>query len=176
MQRALPVPPKAWPERVWHGAQAFTRFLAREPSIAYLGFVECYAIGPGFAMRAHETQLAFTLSLEEGYRQRPQAQSLPRACSALSAAAIFELGFWVSRHSPSIYLWPIQPLAVYIALARFIGADEAGEFLMAKLSATGPAPRASAPDRRPLPRRLHPSTRGRGSIPHHGLTHRPALT
>jgi AcrR family transcriptional regulator len=136
--------PRAWPERVWHGAHAFTGFFSSEPLFAHIGFVECYATGPGFATRVHDTQLAFTLFLEDGYRQRPEARSLSRACSALSATAIFELAFQVSRRSPSMYLRAVQPLAVYIALAPFIGADEAGEFLMAKLSAPGTAASASA--------------------------------
>lgn len=122
-----------WPERVWHSAHAFTSVMAREPLTAYLGFVECHAPGPGFAPRMHDTQLAFTLFLEEGYRQRPQAQSLPRTCSALTATAIFELGFEVSRHGPSLLMRCMQPLAVYIALAPFIGRDEAGEFVSGRL-------------------------------------------
>jgi len=127
--------PRAWPERVWHGAQAFTGFLSSEPLFAYLGFVECYAIGPRFALRVHDTQLAFTLFLEEGYRHRAQAQSLSRACSVLTAAAIFEAGFQASRCGPSLYIRRMQPLAVYIALAPFTGIDEAGEFVTGKLSA-----------------------------------------
>jgi AcrR family transcriptional regulator len=136
--------PRKWPERIWHGALAFTSFFASEPLFAYLGFVECYAIGPGFASRVHDTQLAFTLFLEDGYQQRPEAQSPSRASSALTATAIFELGFQASRRSPSVYLRPMQPLAVFIALAPFIGANDAGEFVMAKLSATDADAPASA--------------------------------
>jgi AcrR family transcriptional regulator len=128
--------PAVWPERVWRGAHAFTGFLSREPLLAYLGFVECYALGPGFAARVHDMQLAFTLLLEEGYRQRPQGRRLSRACSHLAAATIFEAGFQASRRSASIFLRRLQPLAVYIALAPFIGLEEAGEFVAAKLSAT----------------------------------------
>jgi AcrR family transcriptional regulator len=124
-----------WPDRVWHGAQAFTRFLAREPLIAYLGFVECHATGPDFAPRVHDTQLAFTLFLEDGYRERPQARTLSRACSALTAAAVIELGFQISRRGTGALLRRVQPLAVYISLAPFVGLDAAGEFVMGKLSA-----------------------------------------
>jgi len=112
---------KVWPERVWHAAQAFSRFLSREPLIAYLGFVECYAVGPRFAGRVHDTQLAFTLFLEEGYRQRPQAPALSRACSALTASTIFEAGFQGLRREAGLHIRGLQPLAVYIALAPFIG-------------------------------------------------------
>jgi AcrR family transcriptional regulator len=135
---------RAWPERVWHGVQALTRFFSREPSFAYLGFVECYAIGPGFVMRVHDTQLAFTLFLEEGYQQRPEAQSLSRMCSALTATAIFELGFQVSRRGPGLYMRRMQPLAVYVALTPFIGSDAAGAFVADKLSAMDSAAPAAA--------------------------------
>jgi AcrR family transcriptional regulator len=124
-----------WPDRVWHCARAFTAFLAREPLLSYLGFVECYAIGPSFALRVQDTQLAFTLFLEEGYRQRPPAQPLSRACLALTTTAIFELALQGSRRGPSLYLRSLQPLAVFIALAPFIGLDEAGAFVRRKLTA-----------------------------------------
>jgi AcrR family transcriptional regulator len=130
-----------WPERVWLSGQAFTGFLAREPLFAYLGFVECYAIGPGFVPRVHDTQLMFTFFLEEGYRQRSRARSLSRSCGALAATTIFELAFQGSRRGTSSQLRRLQPLAVYIALAPFIGPDAAGAFVTSKVSET----RSSAP-------------------------------
>jgi AcrR family transcriptional regulator len=133
----------AWPERVWHGAQAFAGFMAREPQIAHLSFVECYAIGPQFALRVHAAQRAFTLFLEEGYRQGPTADSLSRSCSVLTATAIFELAFQGTRRDPSLYMRSLQPLAVYIALAPFIGLEDAGQFVIGKLSAYSRAPAAA---------------------------------
>jgi AcrR family transcriptional regulator len=133
----------AWPERVWRSAHEFTGFLSREPLLAHVGFVECYALGPDFAARVHHTQLAFTLFLEEGYRQRPQAVPRSRSASALTAAAIAEGGFQGTRHGRGLYLRHLQPLAVYVALAPFIGVDEAREFVDRKLSelpAAVPAP------------------------------------
>jgi AcrR family transcriptional regulator len=131
--------PGAWPERVWSGVQASTRLLAREPASAYLGFVEPYAIGPSFASRVHDMQLAFTIFLEDGYRQRPEARALTRACSTLTATAIFETGFQASRHGTSLHIHRMQPLAVYIALAPFIGRNAAGEFVTRRLSASAHA-------------------------------------
>jgi AcrR family transcriptional regulator len=128
--------PRAWPERVWHGSEAFSRFLMREPLLAYIGFVECYAIGPGFAPRVHDTQLAFTLFLEEGYRQRPEAASLSRACSTFIAAGIFEAGFQAIRRGPQ-FLRRMQPLGVYMALAPFIGSEAAEAFVTDKLAGAG---------------------------------------
>ena len=130
---------RGWPERVWQSALAFTNFVSREPLLAYLGFVECYAIGPSFAARVHDTQLAFALFLEEGYRQRPEAASLPRSCAALTVAAIVETGFLGSRRGVSLHLRRLQPLAVYVALTPFIGTDEAGRFVTGKLAVQAPA-------------------------------------
>jgi len=123
-----------WPERIWQSAQAFTGFFASEPSLAYLGFVECYAVGPGFASRVHDTQLAYTLFLEEGYRQPREGPAPSRATSELTAAAIAEAGLQVTSRSPGLFIRRMQPLAVYIALAPFIGVDRAGEFVTGKLA------------------------------------------
>jgi AcrR family transcriptional regulator len=121
-----------WPERVWRASLEFTGFLAREPLFAYLGFVESYALGPDFAARVHECCLAFTVFLEDGYLQRPRAGLRSRGCASLAAATIFEAAYHASRNGPGVYLRRLQPLAVYIALAPFIGADDALCFVTAK--------------------------------------------
>lgn len=126
--------PGPWPQRVWDAARAFTGFFAAEPAFAHLGFVECYALGSSFLSRVHDTQLAFTLFLEDGYRQRPHT-TLPRSFSALTAATIFEAGFLACRGGANLYMRRIQPLVVYIALAPFIGSAQAEDFLDGKLRA-----------------------------------------
>jgi AcrR family transcriptional regulator len=125
-----------WPERVWASALAFTGYLSREPLLAHLGLVECYAVGSTFVRRVHETHLAFTLFLEEGYRQSPEAELLSRECSALTMESIFEMAFQASRWNAALHMRRMQPLAVYVALAPFIGPDEAGEFVTKKLVAS----------------------------------------
>jgi AcrR family transcriptional regulator len=133
--------PRVWPERVWHAAQAFTEFMAREPTIAYLGFVECHAAGPRFEAKVHETHLAFTLFLEEGYRQHPQDASPSRTKSVLATAAILEAGFSGSRSGTSLQIRRLQPLAVYIALTPFMGPARAGRFVARKLATKAHAER-----------------------------------
>ena len=66
-----------------------------------------------------DTQLAFTLFLEEGYRQRGQSNPSARVL-ALIAAAIFEVRF---KALVAVRALPatVQPLAVYVALAPFLG-------------------------------------------------------
>jgi len=125
---------RVWRDRIWDGFEASTAFFSRQPLLAYIGFVECYSIGREFAMRIHDTQLAFTLFLEDGYRQREEAKALSRDCSELTAASIFEAGFQASLRGPAMNIRRVQPLSAYIALAPFIGRDAAGEFVMSKLS------------------------------------------
>jgi len=133
-----------WPQRVWSSAMAFTGFLTREPLFAHLGFIECYSVGRAYVPRVHNTQLAFTIFLEEGFRQRPEAEGLPRSCAALTAAAIFDLAFDACRRGPGDHMRRTQPLAVYIALAPFVGPDAAGEFVTDMVSTHRRASRAVA--------------------------------
>jgi hypothetical protein len=134
----------SWRECVWQAGLAFTGFMAREPLVAHIGFLECYAIGPRHMPRVHDTQLAFTLFLEQGYRERPGAEALSRELSSLVAATIFETAFQASCQGPAFELRRAQPLAVYVALAPFIGVDDAGEFVLCKLTGATGASRAAA--------------------------------
>jgi AcrR family transcriptional regulator len=146
---------RVWRDRIWDGFDATTAFFSREPLLAHIGFVECYSIGREFALRVRDTQLAFTLFLEDGYRQRAQAKELSRDCSELTAATIFEAGFQASLRGPAMNLRRVQPLSVYIALAPFIGKDAAGEFVKRKLRAGRPV----SPDRQAAREEIHPSAR-----------------
>lgn len=122
-----------WSERVWDSARAFSGFFATEPALAHLGFVECFALGPGFLRRVLDTQLAFTIFLEEGYRQRAEAEALPRSLSTLTASLIFEAGFLACCGGASRYMRSVQPLVVYVALAPFVGPERATRFVARKL-------------------------------------------
>jgi AcrR family transcriptional regulator len=126
--------PGAWPQRVWVSTAAVSSVFAREPSFAYLGFVESYSLGPRLAPRVHEMQLAFALFLEDGYRQRQKTHTLPRACSALTAAAVAEVGFEASRRDAGRHLSSRHPLTVFIVLTPFIGRDPAGRFVADRVS------------------------------------------
>jgi AcrR family transcriptional regulator len=124
-----------WPEKVWAASRAFALFLVREPTLAHLGFVECYAVGRAFEPRVHASQLAFTAFLDEGYRQLTESPSMRQTCSELTAASIFEAGYQECRRTP-LNMLRVQPLAVYIALAPVFGVDAAGRFVANRLSRT----------------------------------------
>jgi AcrR family transcriptional regulator len=114
-----------WPRRMWKMLQTLIELIAANPAISHLRLVECYAAGPAAIHRAEQITRSFTIFLQEGYRYRPEAASLPRLCSQAIAGAIFEIvqrlaatGQWAEmpRHLPEL---------AYIAIAPFTGPQEA---------------------------------------------------
>lgn len=114
-----------WPQRMWLMLSALLELISANRAISHLRLVECYAAGPEAMRRAEEIIRTFSIFIEEGYHYRPQAAELPRLCSQAIAGAIFEIvqrlvaaGRWdeVGRHLPQL---------AYIAIAPFVGAQEA---------------------------------------------------
>jgi TetR/AcrR family transcriptional regulator len=126
-----------WPQRVWDSAQAFTAFFAAEPAFAHLGFVESYALGASLHPRLRDTQLAFTFFLDDGFTRLP-AGPPPKSFAQCCALVIFEAGFQATRAGPSRHMRRMQPLAVYVALTPFIGAQAASRFVASQLGRQRP--------------------------------------
>jgi AcrR family transcriptional regulator len=122
-----------WPERVWDSGLAFTKLFASVPSLAYLGFVESYSLGPEEALRTDDTMLAFTVFLEDGYRYRPQASHLPRLLSQAIAGAVLETAVTYVRRDRVAELPGLLPIITYMILAPFTGTDAARKFVDRKV-------------------------------------------
>jgi AcrR family transcriptional regulator len=126
-----------WPEQVWDAGAALTSFVVGAPSFAHFGFVESYALGPTVARRTDDAILAFTVFLREGQRYRPEAPALsPTAANAIVSSAIDMVAYYVRRRRAAD-LFGLQPLATYMILASFMGAEEAREFVEGKLREIG---------------------------------------
>ena len=67
-----------WHERVWRAMRTLLELVAANPVMSHLRLVECYSAGPVAAHRGEEVARSFSIFLEEGYRQRPEAAALPR--------------------------------------------------------------------------------------------------
>jgi AcrR family transcriptional regulator len=131
--------PAPWPERIWNAGRAFFGYVGRHPELAYLDFVETYAVGPEAILVRHENQMAFTLFLEEGYRQGPAAERLPRIASEAIASAIYGLMRRQVLRGRTEMMPAVLPAATYTILAPFIGPEPAMEFIEAKVRAAAPA-------------------------------------
>lgn len=116
---------ESWPDQVWGGLETLLRYIASRPHLIHLDAIEAYAAGAAAIRRSFENRMAYTVFLEDGYRQRPQAKSLPRLCSEAIAAAIQELVRCQVAAGRTEQMLEILPEAVYVALAPFIGPEAA---------------------------------------------------
>lgn len=114
-----------WPERIWRMLKALIELIVESPTISHLRLVECYSAGPEAVRRAEEITRSFTIFIEEGYRQRAEAATLPRMCSQAIAGAIFEI---IQRDVADRQLAGLAarlPQLTYLAIAPFMGAEAA---------------------------------------------------
>jgi AcrR family transcriptional regulator len=123
---------RTWPERVWSGLRGLLQHMAADPDLAYVVLVEPNAAGDRALQRVVDMLQAFTIFLEEGYRQNPRAEQLPRLCSDAIAGSIFELLYHHAVHDLIPRLPELTPQCTYTALAPFIGPTQAAEFVQAK--------------------------------------------
>jgi AcrR family transcriptional regulator len=114
-----------WPERLWRMLTVLIGLIASNPPVSHLRLVECYSAGPVASRRAEDITRAFTIFLEEGYHCGATRGNPPRLSLQAITGAIFEIvqrlvarGEWdeLPRHLPQL---------AYIALAPFIGTEEA---------------------------------------------------
>jgi hypothetical protein len=114
---------------VWAGLQTLLELMADNPAQSHLRLIECYAAGSQAARRAEEITRSFTIFLEEGYRWRSQARTLPRLCSQTIGGAVFEIIQRVVARGETRELPRYLPQLVYVAIAPFTGPEAAVELL-----------------------------------------------
>jgi len=122
----------SWPERTWEAASAFAQFLEANPTIAHVGFVEAYAVGPGAVQRVEDSHVAFAIFLQEGYQHARDGLSPSRVGLDAIITAIFEIVYMQARASPRPKLSGLVPHITFLVLAPFLGAGEANEFIAGK--------------------------------------------
>ena len=119
----------SWPERMWAAGEAFAGFLESNPLIAHVGFVEAYAVGPGAVQRVEDSHVTFTIFLQEGYQH--DAGHAPPSRLALEAiiTSIFEIVYREARSRREPRVSGMLGSMAFLALAPFLGADEANRFI-----------------------------------------------
>jgi AcrR family transcriptional regulator len=131
----------AWRDRVWDGLQATLSYVASQRGLMYVDLVESYAAGTVAIRRSFDNRMAYTLFLEEGYRERPEAGQLPRLVSEGISGAIQELFRRQVMIGRGGQMLELLPLAAYLTLAPFIGSTSALELVKEKLRAPRQDPR-----------------------------------
>jgi AcrR family transcriptional regulator len=129
---------ESWPERMWAAIHAAGEWNADNPAASHIGFIETHAVGSEFTRRIVEIVMAFAVFLEEGYRYRPEAETLPRISSDAIAATLCELMYSETRCGRATLFRDLIPHVAYLALAPFMGPQQAEAFIELKLRESAP--------------------------------------
>jgi AcrR family transcriptional regulator len=124
-----------WPERVWSGLRALLEHMAGAPELTYAAIVEPSTVGEDALQRHTDTLRAYNLFLQEGYRQRPEAHALPHICSDAITGAMLETVHDDIYNDRIEQLPCLLPQLAHVALTPFIGAEQAGALVDAKVDA-----------------------------------------
>jgi AcrR family transcriptional regulator len=124
----------SWPERSWEAGRAFTQFLELNPTIAHVGFVEDYAVGPGAIQRVEDSHVAFTMFLQEGYQHAPHDDPPSRLALEVIITTIFEIVYHQARASARPQMAGLLAQINFLWLAPFTGPAQANEFVAAQAS------------------------------------------
>lgn len=125
----------SWPDRVWAAGDAYTRYVGGNPALARVGFLVPYAAGPRSARHMDQVLKAFTVFIQEGYSYVPRTEAPPSDVVPMAiAATIFDMGYRKCRADKSAELPALLPQAFYVAVAPFLGPEEAGGLIKTKLA------------------------------------------
>lgn len=113
-----------WPTAVRAAFGALLNFLASRPALAHLVMVDVYAAGPQALEHRDAALRPLTTILEEARQRSPQVP-------AIAVEAIFGGIYWLARRQirelGAAGLPALAPLCTYLALAPFVGSEQAGE-------------------------------------------------
>jgi AcrR family transcriptional regulator len=111
-----------WSSAVRAAIGALFNFLTSRPALARLMLVEAHVAGP-FALEPRVGYLEpLARLLAEGREQNPEA---PPITSELVAGVFYSLGRKAMREGGAAALPGLAPLCTYLALAPYVGAEEA---------------------------------------------------
>lgn len=111
-----------WPHAVHAALAAMLAFCAAEPAYTRLGAVDVYAAGGRSLEQREQVMKGMELLLAPGYERRPDTS--PIAAEAIGGAIYATIYEKVKRGQVET-LQEVGPLATYVALAPFLGAEEA---------------------------------------------------
>lgn len=113
---------RSWPEAIRVGVWASLAFFESEPDFARLIAVEVYAAGTEALARRDLAIESVQRYIEEGFKYAPEAS--PIAGEAI-VSALYAMFSERVRSKGTKSLRSIAPLAIYMILAPFLGAEEA---------------------------------------------------
>jgi AcrR family transcriptional regulator len=115
---------RGWPAAVRAAFEAMFAFFAAEPDYARMAMVEVYAAGGSALARRGQMISGLQAFLEPGFERSPE---LPRILAEAIGGATYVLVYRQIRAGGAAELPALAPLATYLTLAPFLGAEEAAE-------------------------------------------------
>jgi AcrR family transcriptional regulator len=147
----------SWPERMWEAYRAATQSVQENPTVANIGFVESYAVGPRGIQRVEDSRVAFTIFLQEGFRVKQSGPVPSRVALEAIVTMIFEIVYREARASSEPQTTTLLAAIMHLCLAPFMGSAAANAFIDAKLAENG---KAKTPGRAGARRRA-PAAKGK---------------
>jgi AcrR family transcriptional regulator len=114
-----------WMQGVRAGISALFEFLATEPSFAHIALVDAAVATPLTAERSHVGVSAFTRMLVPGTDEAPGQGARSSVTIEAISGGLFELCLHCVAQAKIEELPQMTPSAAYVALAPFIGGEEA---------------------------------------------------
>jgi AcrR family transcriptional regulator len=111
-----------WPHGIRAAFGALFNFLASRPALANLAMVEVYAAGLEAMQRRRDALRPLEQLISDGYGLAPE---VPPVGAEGLVGGIYTLAYRRLRESGADSLPALAPICAYIALAPFIGAEEA---------------------------------------------------
>lgn len=111
-----------WPNAVRGAFESMFAFAAAEPEYTTLGAIDAYAAGRRVLKQRDRVMEGMEALLVPGYERKPDAS--PIAAEAIGGA-IYSMIYDQVKRGGAESMQEIAPLATYVALAPFVGAEEA---------------------------------------------------
>ncbi len=115
-----------WPSGVRTAITTLLEFLASEPAFAHMALLDALIATPRTAERANKGILRYCELLTPGFEETASGETPPELTVEAIAGGIFELCLAYTAQGHTQQLTELTPYVVYLALAPFIGAEEAG--------------------------------------------------
>ncbi len=110
-----------WPAAVRASFTAMFAFYAAEPAYTRMAMIEVVGAGDELLAKHEELLAATYAALEPGFELRPE---LPRFYAEAIGGMVFELAASEIRRRGTDHMNELGPLATYLVLAPFLGAEE----------------------------------------------------
>jgi AcrR family transcriptional regulator len=116
-----------WPQAVHAALRSLARYLSDDPSFTRMTLVEVLAAGPDALTQRDQILQSFSLLLKPGQQYSVSALTVPAIAPEAISGGILEVLYFYISNDRAADLPQLVPQLTYIALAPFIGTEQAAK-------------------------------------------------